>query len=84
MKKIIALDLHIAIFICYIMSSIQFTLDNYIQGVTTNYVIHSIVIDCLATKCCHNLYTHLGCPITMVAKDFCELLARLIIYNYIG
>ena len=51
MKKRISLGLHI----------VQFTLNN--KGLTTNYVIHCIVVSCLAIKCYHNLLEYLGTPI---------------------
>ena len=61
MKKRISLDLHIAMFIFDIIFCIQFTINNYIH--TTNYVIHSIVVNCLATNSYHNLCKNLAHPI---------------------
>ena len=61
-KKRIALDLHIACIIFDTISCFHFTINNYIQGITNNYVVHSAVVSFLSTKRYLNLHEHLGYP----------------------
>ena len=37
---------------------VQFTLKTIFKGLTSNYVIHNIVVSFLATKYYHNLHEH--------------------------